>query len=192
MAIAKLPTNYVDEVVSGTRKYTMTENQDNTVSFTDVSTYTTEGSGYGATDINATNGTVNDVIDLAEDNASDIVSIEADIAGIKNGSIVVGSATAADTATNATTATRATSAGSANDDFILINKQTLTFTNNVCTLSDARITADSLADVYFTAETISAAQKAVIAVETAAGSVTLTAGRTPDSTISATIRIKKI
>ena len=214
MSITKLPTDYVDEVVSGTRKYTMIENEDETVSFEDQSTYTTEGSGYGATDINATNGTVNQVIDIAEMNQGKISTLETTVANILNGTTTVPSATnatnatsatTADTATNATsatsadTATSATTAGTANtastaqsvdNDFILCTNQNLTFTNGVCTLSDSRITANSLADVYFTNSCINEAQKSVITAETSTGVLTLTAGRTPSSTLTATIRIR--
>lgn len=77
-------------------------------------------------------------------------------------------------------------------DFILINKQTLTFINNICTINDPRITADSLADVYFTANSFLAAQKASIVVETSTGAVTLTAARVPESTLTATIKIRVI
>lgn len=80
-----------------------------------------------------------------------------------------------------------------NDDFILLNKETLTFNaGNICSISDSRITADSLADVYFTDATISTAEKAVITVETYNGRVDLIAGRTPEGQISASIRIKVV
>lgn len=77
-------------------------------------------------------------------------------------------------------------------EFILCNKQNLTFTNNVCTLYDARITADSLADVYFTSGCSEAARKACIAVESTSGTLTLTAGRTPESVLAATIKIRVV
>lgn len=77
-------------------------------------------------------------------------------------------------------------------DFILCNKQTLTFSSNICTIQDARITADSLADVYFATACLAAAQKAAITVETSAGAVTLTAARAPESTLTATIKIRVI
>ena len=57
--MATLPTDYVDAVWSGSRKYSMTDNGDDTVSFTDETTYTTEGSYFGAGDINRTNTQVN-------------------------------------------------------------------------------------------------------------------------------------
>ena len=60
-----LATNYVDAVLDTSqntkRKYTMTTNSDDTVSFDDATEYTTEGSTFGAGDINATNGVVNNV-----------------------------------------------------------------------------------------------------------------------------------
>lgn len=192
MAIAKLPTNYADEVVSGERKYRQINNQDGTVSFEDESTYTTQGSQYGATDLNLINATVNELIDLSEDNLDTLSSTNDKITRIVNGNTVAARATRADTASSADTASNALSAGSANNDFILVNKQALTFSNNVCRLLDDRITADSLADVYFTTSSLNAAQKAVISVETGNGYVTLTAGRTPDSTLTASIRIRVV
>lgn len=57
--MATLPTNYVDAVWSGQRKYQMTQNQDSTVSFTDVTTYSVPGTYFGASNINATNTQVN-------------------------------------------------------------------------------------------------------------------------------------
>ena len=54
-----LPTNYVDAVWSGQRKYQMTQNQDSTVSFEDVTDYSVEGSFFGANDMNQTNSQVN-------------------------------------------------------------------------------------------------------------------------------------
>lgn len=82
---------------------------------------------------------------------------------------------------------------SAGSDFILLSKGTLTFNaGNICSISDSRITADSLADVYFTDATIATAEKAVITVETYNGRVDLIAGRTPEGTISASIRIRVV
>lgn len=57
--MATLPTNYADAVWTGNRKYTMEENQDNSVSFTDVTEYSVEGSFFGAGDINRTNTQIN-------------------------------------------------------------------------------------------------------------------------------------
>lgn len=78
------------------------------------------------------------------------------------------------------------------NDFILINQQILTFSNNVCTISDERITADSLAYVIFTSDTISVAEKADISVETYNGNVKLTASNLPTGTIKATIHIRVV
>lgn len=77
-------------------------------------------------------------------------------------------------------------------DFILLNQGTLQFTNNVAVIQDTRITEDSLADVYFTADSANAAESAVISVETFAGNVKLTAGRTPEDVIRATIHIRVV
>ena len=203
MAIEKLPVDYVQDVIDTTvtekRRYQMITNTDGTISLDDVTTYVMKGSEFGMDDVNKTNGAVNEVIDAVE--------------GIESGAIVVGkasSATNAESATNATnaenatnatnatnakhanTADSATSADSISNDFILANQAELTFTNNICIISDERITADSLADVYFTGDTISVAEKASITVDTYAGKVELTAGRTPEGTIKASIHIRVV
>lgn len=54
-----LKTSYVDAVFSGNRKYTEINNSDGTVSFTDSTSYTQEGTQFGANDINGTNSAVN-------------------------------------------------------------------------------------------------------------------------------------
>ena len=78
-------------------------------------------------------------------------------------------------------------------DFILLNKGMLSFNaGNICTISDSRITSDSLADVYFTENTIQAAEKAVITVETYSGRVELVARRAPEGEIKASIRIRAV
>lgn len=76
--------------------------------------------------------------------------------------------------------------------FALRNQSLLTFAGNTCTISDERITADSLADVYFTSDTALNAEKAVITVETYSGRVDLNAGRTPEGDIRASIVIRVV
>lgn len=78
------------------------------------------------------------------------------------------------------------------NEFLLINQSVLLFSNNIASISDNRITADSLADVYFTSDTILAAEKAVISVDTYEGRVELTAERQPDGEIKASIYIKVV
>lgn len=56
-----LPVNYVDAVWSGNREYSMTQNPNSTISLTDVTEYSVEGSNFGAGDINATNRQVNGI-----------------------------------------------------------------------------------------------------------------------------------
>lgn len=214
MAITQLPTDFVDAVTSQ-HKYKVTDVGNDEALFEDVSTYTTYGSPFGAHEINAQHKAVNDAIDLSESTASDI-------AKLKNGTTIPSSVTSADSVTSATTATTADEALSASafsgspeingvefdgtaditiadstklptsKSFILASKQTLTFTNKVCTISDNRITADSLAEVNFTADCIDYARLAVISVETSNGAVTITAGRTPQGTLKATIFIRVV
>ena len=189
MAIAKLKTDYKDDILaSGKREYEMTNNANGTVSLEDVSIYTQTGDDFGGADINATNTAVNELIDKTSNinNTADEVKrvLYAESAGTTNSAQTAQRAVAADTATVANTV---------NNDFILLNKGTLTFNSNrVCTISDIKITEDSLADVYFTSETESAAERAVIKVDTYNGKVELTAGRTPEIELKATIRIRVV
>ncbi len=166
MAIGKLPVDYVQDVidtsVTDKRRYHMITNTDGTMSLDDVTTYLLKGSEFGADNINQTNGAVNEVIDALED--------------IKDGTTPVTDNTKV----------------SLDKDFVLINQQALTFINNVATVADERITADSLADVYFTGDTIDVAENANILVETYAGKVELTAGKTPEDTIKASIHIRVV
>lgn len=214
MAITQLPTDFVD-AVTAQHKYQVTDVGNNEALFDDVSVYSVYGSPFGAHEINTQHEAVNDTIDLSESTASDITKL-------KNGTTIPNEVTSADTATSATTATNANEALTASSfsgsptingqtfdgtqditisdntklptskSFILRSKQALTFTNKVCTISDNRITADSLAEVVFTSNCIDNARNAVISVETSAGAVTITAGRTPQGTLTATIFIRVV
>ena len=60
-----LRTDFKDSVLkntSGNKKYKMTNNSDNTVSFTDVTEYSQEGSPYGAKEVNEEREAINSVI----------------------------------------------------------------------------------------------------------------------------------
>ena len=74
-------------------------------------------------------------------------------------------------------------------DFI-IEKQVLTFTDNICKINNEKITANTLVDVYFTAETIETASKAEIYVDSYNGYIQLTANVTPTGKIEAIIRVR--
>ena len=76
------------------------------------------------------------------------------------------------------------------DKDYVIAEQTFTFVNKVCTISDSKVTANSLIDVYFTAATIGVAEEAQIYVDSSAGQITLTALNTPTGTIRGTIRVR--
>lgn len=76
-------------------------------------------------------------------------------------------------------------------DFVL-QKRTLSFIGTTCNIEDSRITKDSLADVYFTSETIYAAEKADISVETVDGAVIISASRVPEMDLVATIKVKVV
>lgn len=155
MAISKLPTDFVDDIIntdiSDRRRYNMINNSDGTISLEDVTTYRVIGSEFGAEQVNQTNGAVNELIDGLEKAEK-----------------------------------------SADKDFILINQQALSFVQNVATIQDQRIMSDSLADVYFTSDTIDIAQAAGIEVDTIKGGVSLRALRTPTGQIRATIHIRVV
>ena len=60
-----LRTDFKDSVLKNTtenKKYKMTNNSDNTVSFTDVTEYSQEGSSYGAKEINEEREAINSII----------------------------------------------------------------------------------------------------------------------------------
>lgn len=76
-------------------------------------------------------------------------------------------------------------------DFVL-QKRTLSFIGTTCNIEDSRITKDSLADIYFTSETIYAAEKADISVETVDGAVIISSSRVPEMDLVATIKVKVV
>ena len=77
-----------------------------------------------------------------------------------------------------------------NKTFILTNKS-LTFSNLVATVSDARVTASTYAMVYFTDATLSAAANAGIVVDTSSGTITFTATTAPTTTLVCDIVCRK-
>jgi len=67
MAWNDLPTNYKDAAWTGSRKFNMTQNQDGTVSFEDVTDYTQIENAYrSADDVNATNEAINTIMSTFE------------------------------------------------------------------------------------------------------------------------------
>ena len=74
-------------------------------------------------------------------------------------------------------------------DFV-IEKQRLTFNNNICKITNSKVTANTLVDVYFTSETMDAASKANIYVDSYDGYIQLTAEMTPTGPIEAIIRVR--
>lgn len=72
MAWSLLPTDYTDAVWSGLKKYTQVDNSDGTVSFNDVTTYTSkEKSFFGAKDANRMNQALNYIMSMLE-NGTDL------------------------------------------------------------------------------------------------------------------------
>ncbi len=173
MAIERLRTDFKNDILtSGMRRYNVIHNEDGTVSLEDVSVYAQMGDNYGAEEINLANESINGLIDKTS-NINNTADEEKSVKYAKS-------------------AGEAKSAKSVSGDFILLNNGELTFSNRICEISDGRITADSLADVYFSGDSISIAEKAVISVETYSGRVSLVAGRTPEGPIRASIRIRVV
>ena len=61
-----LKTNYKNDVYSGQRKYTITENEDNTVSFSDATPYSQVGDSFGVSKLNEVNEILNKLADYLE------------------------------------------------------------------------------------------------------------------------------
>ncbi len=76
------------------------------------------------------------------------------------------------------------------DKDYVIAEQEFVFTNKICDIPDAKVTANSLIDVYFTAATIDNAEAALIHVDSTAGHIILTAEETPLGTIVGSIRVR--
>ena len=75
------------------------------------------------------------------------------------------------------------------NDYV-IPEQELNFVNNVCTVEDSKVTANSLIDVYFTADTIQEAEDCKIYVDSSNGLITLTAEIQPSKIIKALMRVR--
>lgn len=66
MSIPNLPVNFKDDILASSntkRKYQQTFNTDGSVSLEDVTQYTQNGSEFGASQVNQTNGAVNNIYD---------------------------------------------------------------------------------------------------------------------------------
>lgn len=74
--------------------------------------------------------------------------------------------------------------------FILSN-QTLTFSNLVATITDARVTASTYAMVYFNNATLQAAANAGVVVDTSTGTITFTASSVPSTSLVCDIVCRK-
>lgn len=78
------------------------------------------------------------------------------------------------------------------DSYYYTSEKYLVFTNKVCEIADAKVTANSLIDVYFTADTIEEAERCQIYVDSAAGKIVLTAAIQPEEVIKAVFSVRII
>lgn len=209
MAINKLPVNFQDDIidtsVTDKRRYNFIENSDGTKSLEDVTTYFQIGTDYGAKEINVQNQAINDLIDKTSnlDNTQDsekrvAYAEEAGTAENSNHSATSDSLktprkiNGVDFDGTKDITIKDTTKLSKDEDFILINQSELEFIDNVCNIYDERIKSTSLADVYFTSDTIEFAEKATMSVETFDGYVSVIANVNPTSTLKASIHIRVV
>ncbi len=194
MVIEKLPVNFKDDVIDTSindkRRYNLITNSDGTTSLEDVTTYEQIGSNFGAEQVNQTNSAVNELIENSE--------------LLSNGGEKVKVAEEADKLSSARKINGVDFDGTKDimieddtklpldKDFILLNNETLTFVSRVVMIEDEKITADSIADVYFTSDTIDIAEEASISVETQTGRCVLTAIKEPEGTVKASIHIRVV
>jgi dGTP triphosphohydrolase len=142
------------------------------------------------------NETVEDYQDAVEADIAQYKSdVQADIAQYEatlNTTVQNYQATVTQTANAANTTAQA--ANQTISDFVaadfVLPLQNLTFTNKRCVINDSRVTASSLIDVYFTEDTMIAAETARIYVDSASGQIILTAETQPASTLKARIRVR--
>lgn len=206
MAIKKLPTNLVDDIidtsVSDNRMFRLTEVEPDTYTFEDVTQYKQKGSLFNAERVNETNGVINSLIDQNE-------QIETSIDDIVEGNTLVGKArhaTTADKATKLITPVKINGVDfdgskditisdntklSKQSDFVLKNV-TLNFASETVIVSDERITSSALADVYFDADSVTEAKNCNIVVNTNNGYVEFVAGTRPTKVLTASIHIKVV
>ena len=82
------------------------------------------------------------------------------------------------------------SLGSSDDSWFKLTDQSLTFVNGVATISDARVTANSLAFVFFANNSIASATSAKITVDSSLGVIRFTAQNQPSAALTCDILIK--
>ncbi|MCQ2770329.1 MAG: hypothetical protein MJ236_00820 [Clostridia bacterium] len=184
-----LKIDYKNDIVDGSRKYRMINNSDDTISLEDVTEYIQQGDNFNANDVNKTNEQVN----------ANQLDINNHIADKSNPHSVTASQLGLGNVDNTRDSNKrvayAENAGISDEfskDFILANKRSLSFSNMQCRIDDSRITASSLADVYFTSETMEAATNSFPEVETYDGYLIISIQRTPEKTLYASIRVRVV
>ena len=212
MAVEKLPVNFKDDVidtsVSDRRRYNIIDNEDGTKSLEDVTTYSQIGSNFGVEQVNQTNGAINELIDEKDATDEKIKEVQESVStlqeSLSDGKQKIKSAEEADRLSTPRKINGMDFDGtkdimikddtklSLDKDFILLNQEELPFRNKVAEIRDSRITEDSLADVYFTSDTIDIAEEASITVDTIEGKCVLNAIKEPEGTVKASIHIRVV
>ena len=77
------------------------------------------------------------------------------------------------------------------DKTFILSNQTLTFSNLVATITDARVTASTYVTVYFNNATLQAAANAGVVVDTSTGTITFTASSVPSTSLVCDIVCRK-
>lgn len=77
------------------------------------------------------------------------------------------------------------------DKTFILSNQTLTFSNLVATITDARVTASTYVMVYFNNATLQAAANAGVVADTSTGTITFTASSVPSTSLVCDIVCRK-
>lgn len=155
MSWTNLPTNYTDAIWSGLRRYALINNDDGTVSFSDVTVYAQkENSFFGAADANAMNAAMNELA-----GNMDTVAEKATVATQKATEAASSASSAASSASTATTAKNnaSNSASSANSSATTASQKAAAAANSATAAANSASSAS---------ESATAAQKSAAKVNT--------------------------
>lgn len=200
--IAKLPTDFVDEVTSQ-YKYKIADLDKGLSEVENVTEFSVKGSYYGATELKATSKKANEVIDKSaeheeilnriindkngqfriisekSDNSLDaiLLSVPRKINGVEF-----------DNSKNITVYDN--TKVNANDNAIIRAMGLLTFNDKVLKITDSRIHSYSLAKVIVRSDCLDEAERCALEVDTYNGYLEIRLGRTPQKSIYAGVSVR--
>lgn len=209
--IAKLPTDFVDEVTSQ-YKYKIADLDKGLSEVENVTEFSVKGSYYGATEVKNQRKAVNSLVDVTKNNESVLNNIvngnpQINVEHSENARTAIQSETSQHSVKghkfrvpvqingvefdgNKNITITDDTKVSKNESFILTCKKALSFSNGKCTISDSKITSNSLADLIIEKSSMSEAHRCRLDIETNNGNVVITAYRTPKKTIYGSVIIR--